>query len=81
MRRLLAIGFIWICCAAAWNVLGATITARTGEASGALGHEVQALRGPPLVQAPPSAVGSETHRVREREQHFDEKAKRSYDVE
>jgi hypothetical protein len=81
MRRLLAIGFIWICCAAAWNVLGATITTRTGTATGELGREVQALWGPPLVQAPPSAVGTETHRARVREQHLDEKAKRYYDVE
>lgn len=81
MRRLLAIGFIWVACAAAWAVLGSTLAFRSGAAEGGLEPEVHALWGPPLVQAPPSAKGSETHRARKREQRFDEKEKRYYEVE
>ncbi|MBW2453488.1 MAG: hypothetical protein JRI68_03210, partial [Deltaproteobacteria bacterium] len=55
MKRLLAIGFIWFCCAIAWMVLGSTIVYRSGEKSGALFSEVQLLWGPEMVQAPPSA--------------------------
>ncbi len=40
MKRLLAIGFIWLCCAIAWMVLGSTIVYRSGERSGALFSEV-----------------------------------------
>jgi hypothetical protein len=81
MRRLLAIGFIWLCCAAAWAALGSTLAIRSGAASGELSREVRALWGPPLVQAPPSAVGRERHRVRVKEQKFDEKARRYFEVE
>jgi hypothetical protein len=80
MRRLLAIGFVWLASSAAWAILASTLTLRSGERSGGLLHEVHALWGPELVQAPPSASGIETHTVRTMEQRFDEKTKRYYDV-
>src|SRR6266568_9335361 len=64
MRRLLAIGFVWLCCAGAWAILGSTLAFRSGSVTGSLGAEVRALWGPPLVQNPPSAVGRERHKVR-----------------
>ena len=81
MRRLLAIGFIWLGCAAAWAILGSTLAVRSGEKFGGLLSEVHGLWGPPLVQAPPSAVGTETHRERKVEQRFDEKRQRYLTVE
>ncbi len=57
------------------------LTTRSGEASGGLLPEVHALWGPALVQAPPAAFGTETHRTREKEQRYDEKAKRYFTVE
>jgi hypothetical protein len=81
MRRLLAIGFIWLCCAGAWAVLGSTLAVRSGATSGELSREVRALWGPPLVQAPPSGVGRERHRARVREQRYDEKTKRYLEVD
>ncbi len=55
MKRLLAIGFIWLGCALAWMVLGSTIMVRGGESSSALNEEVRLLWGPPIVQQPPTA--------------------------
>ena len=81
MRRLLAIGFVWLACAAAWAILGSNLAFRSGAASGELGREVRALWGPALVQAPPSAKGRETHRTRQREQKYDEKQRRYFEVE
>ena len=81
MRRLLAIGFIWICCSIAWAILASTLLVRSGGASGSLRSEVHALWGPPLVQAPPSATATATRSERKKEQRFDEKEKRYYDVE
>ncbi|BDG03616.1 inner membrane CreD family protein [Anaeromyxobacter oryzae] len=81
MRRLLAIGFIWFCCSAAWVILGSTLAFRSGATEGGLKSEVHTLWGPPLEQAPPSAVGVEKHRARTREQRFDEKTKRYFEVE
>lgn len=81
MRRLLAIGFIWLCCAAAWAILASTLLVRSGTASGGLRSEVHALWGPPLEQAPPAATATATRRERRREQHFDAEEKRYFDVE
>ena len=81
MRRLLAIGFIWICCAIAWAILASTLLVRSGEASGALRSEVHALWGPPLVQAPPAATATAIRSERRKEQRFDEKEKRYFEVE
>ena len=80
MRPLLAIGFVWLASSVAWAILGITLTARTGDRSGELLPEVRALWGPELVQAPPSASGTETHTVHTKEQRFDEKTKRYFDV-
>lgn len=55
MKRLLAIGFIWLGCALAWMILGSTIMVRGGESSSALNEEVRLLWGPPIVQQPPTA--------------------------
>jgi hypothetical protein len=55
MKRLFAIAVIWLGCAVAWVVLGATVLFRTEESSGDMQREVHGLWGPPGVQAPPSA--------------------------
>jgi len=55
MRRLVAIGFIWMGCALAWMVLASTIVFRSGETSSDLLEEVKLLWGPPMVQHPPIA--------------------------
>jgi hypothetical protein len=80
MRRLLAIGIVWLGCTAAWAILGSTLGVRSGMASGGLLPEVHALWGPPLEQAPPSATGVETHREVRTETRYDEKAKSYFDV-
>lgn len=59
LKRLFAIGVIWLGCAAAWLVLGSTVLLRTDESSGEMQREVHGLWGPPGVQAPPSATFSE----------------------
>jgi inner membrane protein involved in colicin E2 resistance len=53
--RLLAIGFIFICAAAAWAVLGGTVVDRTGERDGRLSQEVAQLWGGHHVQVAPQA--------------------------
>jgi hypothetical protein len=55
MRRLLAIGFIWLCCGAAWSILGATLLHRSSTSTGGLEAKVQGLWGPPQRQEPPRA--------------------------
>ena len=65
MKRLVAIGVIWLGCAIAWIVLGSTILVRTGEASSSLMQEVWGLWGPPMQQAPPRAVFVETRKKHE----------------
>jgi hypothetical protein len=81
MRRLVAIGFVWLASSVAWAILGSTLTARSGDKSGALLPEVHALWGPELVQAPPFATATETHPVHTKEQRYDEKAQRYFYVE
>jgi len=66
MRRLLAIGFVWLGCAAAWLVLGRSIELRSGESGAHLLEEVHGLWGPSRVQFPPAARGRESHPVKER---------------
>jgi hypothetical protein len=56
MKRLLAIGFIWLGCAIAWMVLGSTIALRGGDQSSLLNEDVTLLWGPPMVQHPPRAM-------------------------
>lgn len=56
MRRLIAIGLIWLGCALAWLVLGSTLLVRSDETSSRLGDGVHALWGPPMRQLPPRAL-------------------------
>lgn len=53
MKRLIAIGVIWLGCAIAWLILGSALVVRSGEASGARMDEVQGLWGPAMRQLPP----------------------------
>ena len=52
-QRLLAIGFIFVCTAVAWSILGATVVGRTGELDGRLSQEVAQLWGGRHVQVAP----------------------------
>ena len=52
MRRLLAIGIVWLASSVVWPILCSTLIARSGSRSGELLPEVHALWGPELV--PPS---------------------------
>jgi hypothetical protein len=81
MRRLLAIGFIWICCALAWTVLASVLAVRSGGSYQGLAWEVRGLWGPPLAQVPPSAAGTETHLVKKSENRYDAKRERTEKVE
>src|SRR5689334_12040915 len=56
MKKLVAIGFIWLGCAIAWMVLGSTLMVRSGETSSDLVNEVHSLWGPPIEQGRPRAV-------------------------
>jgi hypothetical protein len=56
MKRLVAIGVIWLGCAIAWLVLGSAMVVRSGEASSDITLEVQKLWGPPMHQLPPRAL-------------------------
>jgi inner membrane protein involved in colicin E2 resistance len=53
--RLIAIGFIYCCCAVAWSVLGGTIVSRTGESDSRLAQEVAQLWGGRHNQVAPTA--------------------------
>jgi hypothetical protein len=53
--RLLAIGFIFVCTAVAWSILGSTVVGRTGEMDGRLSQEVAQLWGGHHVQVAPQA--------------------------
>jgi hypothetical protein len=56
MKRLIAIGVIWLGCAIAWLVLGSALVVRSGEASSEMTGEVQKLWGPPMHQLPPRVL-------------------------
>ncbi len=58
MRRLVAIGLIWLGCAVAWMVLGSSLVVRSGEASSSLTREVATLWGSAIDQRPPGAFFS-----------------------
>lgn len=55
MLRLVAIAFVWLGCAAAWVILGATLVSRTEDVQNSLDNQVHALWGPPGNQLPPTA--------------------------
>lgn len=65
MKRLLAIGFIWLGCLIAWVILGSTIIVRSDDSSWARSEEVQLLWGPALQQQPPRGVFTELQKSRE----------------
>ena len=75
MRRLVAIGLVWLGCAGAWALLGTSIVVRSGASDRALDAEVTALWGPPRVQQPPTATGSESHPVKEKVTAYDAKGR------
>lgn len=56
MKRLIAIGVIWLGCALAWVILGSALVVRSGEASSEITREVQKLWGPSMEQFPPRVV-------------------------
>lgn len=60
MARKLAIIAIFLCSAAAWAILGASIVARTGEAGSELGPRVASTWGAPQSQTPPAATVKRT---------------------
>lgn len=71
MRRLLAIGVIWLGCSLAWAILGSTLLARSSTSFDGLGTSVRALWGPPLQQRAPSADWAEVRQVASREHRAD----------
>ncbi len=66
MKYFAAVALVWLGCAFAWVVLGATLVHRSGETSGELTTEVDKLWGPPLSQSPPTASYPRQERVREK---------------
>src|SRR5688500_19878919 len=53
--RLVAIGIIYLGCAMAWFILGATVVSRTGESDASLAAEVERLWGGRHTQIAPTA--------------------------
>lgn len=66
MKYFAAVALVWLGCAFAWVVLGATLVHRSGETSSELTTEVDKLWGPPLSQSPPTATYQQSERVREK---------------
>jgi hypothetical protein len=66
MKYFAAVALVWMGCALAWLVLGATLVHRSGETSGELTNEVDKLWGPPLTQSPPSASYQQPEKLREK---------------
>ena len=56
LKRIIAIAFIFVCAAAAWMILGATIFSRTYDSGENLDGRVAQLWGAPQSQTPPSAA-------------------------
>jgi hypothetical protein len=63
--RLAAIGFIFLCTAVAWSILGTTVVGRTGEMDGRLSQEVAQLWGGRHVQVAPQAFVLRPREVQE----------------
>ncbi len=55
VARLIAIGFIFVCVAIAWFILGGSIVVRTADLGSQLAPRVNELWGPPLTQTAPIA--------------------------
>ena len=56
LKRIIAIAFIFVCAAAAWMILGATIFSRTYDSGENIDSRVAQLWGAPQSQTPPSAA-------------------------
>ncbi len=56
LKRIVAIGFILVCAAVAWGILGVTIFARSENRTGGSAARVEATWGAPQQQMPPSAT-------------------------
>ena len=69
--RLLAIGFIFVCAAVAWSVLGGTVVNRTGESDMRLSQEVAQLWGGHHLQVAPQAAVRRPREVEEKVQEQD----------
>jgi inner membrane protein involved in colicin E2 resistance len=54
IKRILAIGLIFVCTSVAWAILGATIFSRTSSAGASLSGRVSSSWGAPQEQGPPS---------------------------
>jgi hypothetical protein len=73
--RLVAIGFIYLCAALAWSILGGTVVARTGESDARLAQEVAQLWGGRHEQGAPQARYEIVREVREEVQGRDEQGR------
>jgi inner membrane protein CreD len=65
MKRLLAIGVIWLGCLIAWVILGSTIVVRSDDSAYSRSEEVHLLWGRALQQQPPRGVFTETKKTKE----------------
>ena len=72
VKRIAAIGFIFVCTAIAWAVLGSSIFVRTNEAQSGLSGRVASTWGAPQAQAPP-AITREWQEVKTIEDEYDGK--------
>ena len=71
IARLLAIGFIYVCAALAWGVLGGSLVARTGEFDNRLSRDIALLWGGKHVQVAPEVRVERPTTVTERIQEHD----------
>src|SRR4051812_4768705 len=58
-KRLLAIGFIFVCTSIAWFILSAVTTSRTFNADSSLRTQVESIWGAPQMQSPPAVWWTE----------------------
>ena len=59
IKRLLAIGFIFVCTSIAWFILAGVTTSRTFTADSNLRSQVERIWGAPQMQLPPAAMWTE----------------------
>jgi inner membrane protein involved in colicin E2 resistance len=71
-KRIAAIGFIFVCTAIAWVILGSSIFLRTNDAQSGLSGRVASTWGAPQEQAPP-AITREWQEVKTSEDEYDGK--------
>lgn len=58
IKRLMAIGFIFVCATAAWMILAGVTASRTYVADHALRQQVERVWGVPHVQQPPAVINA-----------------------